>query len=455
VCVHLALLALRNGTAVGPFDKNSKVQADNLYWLSMLAGSKIPVIAESSLKDAADDTYSFLVSNMRRPDGLFVWMTNQQGEQISQPGSHIFSQWMVIAALARYGLAFQNKTAVEMALQTFKAVDNKFYNSSWGGYDVGKSDYLPFKALPGTNNVAPIPFNAFMQGVVAMGELYRAVQDPSVQQRLLEAVDRLCNRMPVPVTTAITNTTKHSTARGTVLSNSLISKAEQTTTQEAAPGSSSPSSSSSSTTTTPLRFAMNYDLRWSPAVVGDTSTSNGLNDSAVDYAHVLGHLWRALDVLQLLSAEGALPAADRNACQQRLAEIGAWSLDSAYDRQNNTGGIMYSGYVGQPPAKTMKVGWAQTESLMTMFYVWQIIGDRKYLQMLEGNLRFIYHSMLRNPASGELFYQVDRDGKLMEGDVRAGLPMAQIWKDAFHTIRPYVRLHTALQGSLGYIPGQV
>lgn len=106
-----------------------------------------------------------------------------------------------------YGQAFNNRTALQHGLRTFRAADKLWHNSSTGGYnELANNTFPPDIETPGIkvsnpwkwyNVTGPIPstLNNMMHGMEAFLVLHNATKDPLVLKRTLELVDIMCNRL--------------------------------------------------------------------------------------------------------------------------------------------------------------------------------------------------------------------------------------------------------------------
>jgi cellobiose epimerase len=311
------------GEALAGGTKMIVTQARQLWLSSRLLRTPY---ATAALRDAADHGFRFLRDAMwDRVHGGFLWELDADGRTVRRPHKHLYGQAFAIYALAEYALATGNREALNLAMRTFRLVDDKAHDAAHGGYrEYFRQDWSAPPAGEAGYLGAPADLklmNTHLHLLEAFTTLLRATSSPLVRERLLELV-------------AIET---HAVVRvGWVASTDR------------------------------------HHPDWTPLL--DASAAR------VSYGHDLENIWLVAEALDVLNQ----PVAPYT---QLFRAIFSYSRQYGFDETH--GGFFDSGPRGQPADRRHKVWWTQAEALVSALTMYQLTKDAHYVDVFEKTWRFI------------------------------------------------------------------
>lgn len=151
------------------------------------------------LKRAAHG-YSYLIETMLdRQYGGFYWKTDVN-RGVIEPHKLLYGQAMAIYALVEYHRASSLPDPLEYAGSVFETVQQELHDKVHGGWtEHCERDFTPLTCtgdrLPGMPDVIGFKSgDAPLHWMEALTELYTEVQDASIRDSLLEAIELLCTK---------------------------------------------------------------------------------------------------------------------------------------------------------------------------------------------------------------------------------------------------------------------
>jgi len=122
---------------------------------------------------------------------MYWYTIAENGSYPVDPQKMMYAQSFCIFAFAEYGLVFNKSEAIGLALNLFHAVDAKWHDNIYGGYN-NTNDYwgLPPNATKSTN--------VLLHLLESFTTLYEASSDATVLKRLEEMVNITINRILQP-----------------------------------------------------------------------------------------------------------------------------------------------------------------------------------------------------------------------------------------------------------------
>jgi len=141
---------------------------------------------------AAEHGYRFLTGHfLDRQNGGYFWKTDLSGKPTNDR-KLLYGQAFVIYALVEYHRASGDREALKRALDLYRVIQKKAYDSAFGGwYEHHTRDWkLITRADSGTEVEVPglKSANAHLHLMEALAELYQATRDPEVRNSLLESL---------------------------------------------------------------------------------------------------------------------------------------------------------------------------------------------------------------------------------------------------------------------------
>jgi mannobiose 2-epimerase len=143
----------------------------------------------------ADRSFSFLRERFYDPARLgWYYLVSAEGLPLNKQ-KHLYGQSFAIYGLSEYFLAFGNKEALGLALETFGVMDRFGHDSQWKGYQESFSEeWSPIPQHPdyGVSGNRKT-MNTHIHLLESFTNLYRASQDATVKSRLEELIDLCAN----------------------------------------------------------------------------------------------------------------------------------------------------------------------------------------------------------------------------------------------------------------------
>ena len=160
------------------------------------------------LKRAAHG-YSYLIETMLdREYGGFYWKTDID-RGVIEPHKILYGQSMAIYALVEYHRASSLSDPLEYACSVYETVQQRFHDKVHGGWiEHCERDFTQLtctgERLPGMPDIIGFKSgDAHLHWMEALTELYSEVNDASVRDSLLEAIELLCTKFyPASVSTS-------------------------------------------------------------------------------------------------------------------------------------------------------------------------------------------------------------------------------------------------------------
>jgi mannobiose 2-epimerase len=167
-----------NGTAIAPEDKGLIQQARHLWTLSTWYAHQEPT---PEVKALADNVYSFLMKHFYDAASKeFVFKVTRQGKTIERK-KVLYAQSFTIYGLAEYARVFDQRAALQTALELFHAIGARAHDDVHGGYDQrGDAYWMPEGSEKETNTHIHL--------MEAFTTLYEISSDSAVRERLAELV---------------------------------------------------------------------------------------------------------------------------------------------------------------------------------------------------------------------------------------------------------------------------
>jgi len=149
-----------------------------------------------------------------------------------------------------------------------------------------------------------------------------------------------------------------------------------------------------------------------------------LGDPSVSYGHDLEITWLLLEAARLAGRESEIKIVEA------AVTMGANSSACGFDVEN--GGFFDSGIPDGEVTNDEKVWWAQFESILGLWRLFELTGDTVHLERLEKTLEWIEEC--RDKDYGEWFWGHYPDGSLGPRGDRKG----EEWKTSYHNLRSLV-----------------
>ncbi|GBF93359.1 N-acyl-D-glucosamine 2-epimerase [Raphidocelis subcapitata] len=356
-------------------DKSFVQQARHCWAFSCAYSSKL---LRGRGAAAAKTAWDFMTKHMLRPDdATWRWIVARDGSATNGSDyTHLYSTFFSLYAATAYSQAFEDESALQLALATFSSMDASHHDDSFGGFDedasMPKLHDLRLPAGPGGAARLPRTLNVFLHGTEALASLYEASGDEAVLARLLELLRIICEKM--------------------VTKDNVLYEY--------------------------------YDPNgWKP-----------FGPPSVNWGHNLESAWIVSTVVDSLVAKRRMPAATADRYASTVMAVAARALREGFDAQN--GGVFEAGVPGAAPgvgkgASTEKLWWVQCESMLAMWEVYRRTGDCGALDKLQATLQFV-HDHMRDPEDREWVWSTDASGtKLGPNKWQKG----NHWKATYHNTR--------------------
>lgn len=386
----------RNGDAIPPTHKGLIQHARHL-WVFSTAQQLAP--EGVNCRNLADQAYAFMMDHLLdAPTQLFVFLVSEDGKTRVMDTCHLYANIFAIFSLAKYSRVFGIDEALQQALRTFKAVNDRFYDAQHGGYDESSS-CPPLEVLPeaseGETQVAPKGFNVHMHFMEALTELYRATggQNEEVKERLVEVMSL------------------------------LIDKVYQ---QDGS------------------YCRQQFSQTWEP-----------IGTELINYGHDLQTCHLMLDAVNALLDQQHLDPDEAQQYRSVAFSMGQTSAEQGFDEKY--GGYMYEGPPSDParkqdgvvegwfsPYEASHIFWTQCEALLALWQLFAHTGDEVYLTRLSRTWQWFREHQWDTQLGGDAFWAVDRldkqpvkslpallgDDSEVPGDMKGNA-----WKASYHTGR--------------------
>jgi mannobiose 2-epimerase len=186
----------REGDPIPPGTK-SLVQQSRVVWTFSAAYQRYP---ESAYKEAAAQTLKFLRERMwdKEHDG-FNWLVDRQGKVLDDQ-KNLYGESFAIYALAEYGRAFHDGSAVRQAVELFRLLDIKAHDNTNGGYfEAFNNDWSrQTKNMLAMNMPGRKSMNTHIHLLESLTTLYNVTGDPNVKARVEELLNLCLNKIANP-----------------------------------------------------------------------------------------------------------------------------------------------------------------------------------------------------------------------------------------------------------------
>jgi len=149
-------------------------------------------------KKMADRAYNYLLDNFEdKKRGGFYWLLDQNGQAL-QTKKQIYGQAFCIYAFSEYFRAFKKEAAINKAIEIFSLIEDKSYDSEYGGYfEAYSKDWSPVNDMSLSEkdmNVAK-SMNTHLHILEAYTNLYRVWPDKKLEARLEELIKVMINKI--------------------------------------------------------------------------------------------------------------------------------------------------------------------------------------------------------------------------------------------------------------------
>lgn len=181
----------REGKWTEPLEKS--LVAQSRYLWSFSTASRLNLNPQAA--DQANIPSRFLSEVDRRADGAFYpFLMTPNGSLVSEQsgGPNLYAHFFVILSLAAQSMAFKDPDSLARALATFRELDNRYHDPTYGGWD--ETDSRPSLTSYSKS------YNTHLHGLEALTELSFATNgaDSLVLTRLEEMVSLMCTRIYQP-----------------------------------------------------------------------------------------------------------------------------------------------------------------------------------------------------------------------------------------------------------------
>jgi len=154
-----------------------------------------------------------------------------------------------------------------------------------------------------------------------------------------------------------------------------------------------------------------FDEEWNP------------RSQIVSYGHDIEAAWLVQEAAEIIG---------NNTLIEEVKQRSIAIAKAAEEGLDKDGGIWYE-KEGDHLVKE-KHWWPQAEALVGFYNTWQNTGDEHFLELAKNNWKFIQQHIIDH-KNGEWFWGMQPDGKVMEGEDKAGM-----WKCPYHNGRACLEL---------------
>jgi mannobiose 2-epimerase len=148
----------------------------------------------------------------------------------------------------------------------------------------------------------------------------------------------------------------------------------------------------------------------------DWNNKSGL----ISYGHDIETTWLLQEAAEVIDNELLI---------EKIKAINIPITEAIMAGLDDDGGLWYEYEPANHQLIKQKHWWVQAEAMVGFYNTWQIIGDEKYLTIVENNWQYIKAKIL-DKKNGEWLWGVDENGETMKGEDKAG-----IWKCPYHNSR--------------------
>lgn len=316
---------------------------------------------------AAEHGYRFMMDKMRDPQhDGFYWEVDASGEKAARPDKHLYGQSFALYALSEYALATGDSSAKAAAQAFFSHLDYVAHDRQYSGYH--ESFSRDWQPLPGgQSNYMGVP-----SGMKLM----------NTHLHLMEAF------------TAYYQAANDSLSRERLLE--LIFIESSAVIRKQLPASTD-----------------KFQPNWTPMLEG--------NYARVSYGHDVENIW----LLREACDAAGIPTTP---LMDLFREVFAYALQYGYDAQD--GGFYDSGTFNEPADQRRKVWWVQSEALVSALTMYQLTGDKLYLETFKQTLDWVNKKQV-DWTNGDWHSNIEEDGSPSGGKANA-------WKSPYHNGRAMI-----------------
>lgn len=326
--------------------------------------------------------------------GGFYDMVNREGKPVGRDGHYIktaYGNAFGIYGLAGYYKAFGDTAALNLAIKTYKWMDEHSYDPKYGGYFQNMTrEGVPFK-----NGMGPVPpkdQNSMIHIMEAFTELYQVWPNPELRVRL----DSLFHDV-----------------RDIAIGNHPY-------------------------------LTLFFHRDWTPISYKDSN--NYLRTAHFEQDHIsFGH--NVETAYLLMETSRALGLKDT----KKTLDVGKWmddyALENGWDKK--LGGIYDGGYIFQGEKKVTiimptKQWWSQIEALNSFLMMSQYFPNDKhdYYMKFCKQWHYVETYLIDHKYGGFYWGGLDKAPQNKKG------PKATIWKVDYHTVRGLINCILRLEGKL-------
>lgn len=326
--------------------------------------------------------YKFLRNVMYdKKYGGFYNLVNRRGKPIEDNGKiikQIYGTAFAIYGLAGYYAAFKDKSALNLAIKTFRWMDTHSYDPKYGGY----FQFLTREGKPfinGYENTPPKDQNSMIHIMECFTELYRVWPDPLLRKRLYSLFHLV---------------------RDTVVGDKGY-------------------------------MTLFFKRDWTPVSYRDSSERSRRRHFELDHIS-FGH--DVETAYLLLDASKALGIKNDTTTLRIAKQLDDFALDNGWD--NKKGGIYDGGYIFKGEKKVTiilktKEWWSQIEALNSFFMmsVYYPNDNHNYYDKFLTQWHYIKEFCIDHKYGGWYWGGID------EAPKNQFAPKATIWKANYHTTR--------------------
>lgn len=140
----------------------------------------------------------------------------------------------------------------------------------------------------------------------------------------------------------------------------------------------------------------------------------------ISYGHDIEATWLLLEAAGVINEPLMI---------EKLNTLAIKISDATMEGLDEDGGLYYEYEPAENHLIREKHWWVQAENMVGFVNTWQITGNEKYLDIAIKSWKYIKDKIL-DKQNGEWFWGIDENGKVMQGEDKAGL-----WKCPYHNSR--------------------
>jgi mannobiose 2-epimerase len=340
--------------AAGEFagdDAKMIVTQARMVWFFATLSRHDAVEGEDEFLDAARQGYEFLAEEMWDDEhGGFYWEVARDGEP-TKPNKHLYGQAFAIYGLAEYARAADDDAALELAHETFDALEREAHDDEHGGYvEYFTPDWDPI--TEGTTYLANIEpdWSPKESGETSLDPTMKLL---NTHLHLLEAFTTLYD------VGAREDVGDRLTELLFVNTNTVVRREFDACTDK-------------------------YAQDWTPLLDEEEFR-------IVSYGHDVEGIWLVMEACDVL---GVPPEFFR----ETFEAVYDYSLDHGYDDEH--GGFYFFGPLGEDATNRVKAWWVQSEALVSALKMYEFTGDERYLDVFTETYDFVEEYQV-DPEVGE------------------------------------------------------